>query len=560
MEKKWWKESVVYQIYPRSFKDSNADGIGDLQGIISKLDYLADLGVNAVWLSPIYSSPNRDNGYDISNYYQIMDEFGSMDDWEKLRDGLHSRGIKLVMDLVVNHTSDRHAWFVESRSAKDSPYRDYYIWRPGKDSKEPNNWLSEFGGSAWEYDHDTDEYYLHIFSKHQPDLNWENVTLRHEIHNMMKWWLDRGVDGFRMDVINMISKVPELPDAPPKDNSRYQWGGAYFINGPRIQYFLREMYKKVLSQYDIMTVGETRGVDPEKANLYVDADRHELEMLFQFELLELDYGPGGKWDIIPSRLTDFKEIITRWQKGLQDRGWNTLFLNNHDQPRAVSRFGNDTVYRSQSAKMLATLIFTLQGTPFIFQGEEIGMTNVQFPDITYYRDVETLNMYQEALANGMKPAEIMQIIYQRGRDNARTPMQWDESPQAGFTTAVPWINLNPNYVDINVKQSQSDPDSILNYYKELIRLRKSSDILIYGTFHPLAPEDTQIFAYERRLEQERILVILNFSRDTVQFVLPPNFDLTGAGLMISNYLEQSKAYTGSIDLRPYECRVYNLNV
>lgn len=560
MEKKWWKESVVYQIYPRSFKDSNADGIGDLQGIISKLDYLADLGVNAVWLSPIYSSPNRDNGYDISNYYQIMDEFGSMDDWEKLRDGLHSRGIKLVMDLVVNHTSDRHAWFVESRSAKDSPYRDYYIWRPGKDSKEPNNWLSEFGGSAWEYDHDTDEYYLHIFSKHQPDLNWENVTLRHEIHNMMKWWLDRGVDGFRMDVINMISKVPELPDAPPKDNSRYQWGGAYFINGPRIQYFLREMYKKVLSQYDIMTVGETRGVDPEKANLYVDADRHELEMLFQFELLELDYGPGGKWDIIPSLLTDFKEIITRWQKGLQDRGWNTLFLNNHDQPRAVSRFGNDTVYRSQSAKMLATLIFTLQGTPFIFQGEEIGMTNVQFPDITYYRDVETLNMYQEALANGMKPAEIMQIIYQRGRDNARTPMQWDESPQAGFTTAVPWINLNPNYVDINVKQAQSDPDSILNYYKELIRLRKSSDILIYGTFHPLAPEDTQIFAYERRLEQERILVILNFSRDTVQFVLPPNFDLTGAGLMISNYLEQSKAYTGSIDLRPYECRAYNLNV
>ncbi len=558
MQKKWWKESVVYQIYPRSFKDSNGDGIGDLRGIISKLDYLAELGINVVWLSPVYRSPNHDNGYDISDYCDIMPEFGTMRDWEALRDGLHNRGMKLVMDLVVNHTSDEHPWFVESRSSTASPYRDYYIWRPGKNGGEPNNWLSEFGGSAWEYDQASGEYYLHIFSKKQPDLNWENIALRHEIHRMMKWWLDRGVDGFRMDVINMISKVPELPDAPPQDNSRYQWGGAFFINGPRIQYFLREMHKKVLSKYDIMTVGETRGVDPEQANLYVDADRHELDMVFQFELLEMDYGPGGKWDIIPWRLTDFKQIIAEWQRKLQDRGWNTLFLNNHDQPRAVSRFGSDSVYRTQSAKLLATLLFTLQGTPFIFQGEEIGMTNVRFPDISYYRDVETLNMYHQAVNQGMEPGKVMQSVYLRGRDNARTPMQWDASPQAGFTAGTAWIDVNPNYTTINVKQAQQDPGSVFNYYKSLIRLRRVHKTLVYGSFRLLVPEDEQVFAYLRSLEQEEFLVILNFSDRAAGFVLPESLDLAAAQLLISNYPVDTRGDERSVHLRPYESRVYCL--
>ncbi|MHB9142621.1 MAG: glycoside hydrolase family 13 protein [Paludibacter sp.] len=556
--KKWWKEGIVYQIYPRSFMDSNGDGIGDLGGIISKLDYLKELGVDVVWICPVYRSPNYDNGYDISDYYQIMDELGTFKDWEELLAELHGRKMKLIMDLVVNHTSDQHPWFLESRLSKDNPFRDYYIWRPGKEGKEPNNWASEFGGSAWEYDQSTNEYYLHLFSKRQPDLNWENKKLRHEIYKMMTWWLDKGIDGFRMDVINLISKDPALPDAPIQRNNPYQLGRDYYQNGPRIQYFLREMNKKVLCKYDVMTVGETPGVDPCEACLYVAEDRHELDMVFQFELLELDYGPKGKWDVIPWKLTDFKRILTDWQNKLQG-GWNSLFLNNHDQPRAVSRFGNDTVYRVESAKMLATMLHTLQGTPYIYQGEEIGMTNVRYSDIKDYRDIDTLNMYEEELRENQDYDQVMQAIYVRGRDNARTPMQWEDSAQAGFTSGFPWIKVNPNYQEINVKKTLQDENSIFYYYKKLISLRKEHPVFVYGDYHLLFPENEQIFAYIRKLEQSRLLVILNFFADKAFFSVPKELVFHSVQLLISNYKLDEASDLQNIDLRPYEARVYLLN-
>lgn len=559
MHKKWWKEGVVYQIYPRSFMDSNGDGIGDLRGIISKLDYLENLGIAIVWICPVYKSPNYDNGYDIKDYYQIMDEFGTMADWEELLNELHKRKMKLVMDLVVNHTSDEHPWFIESRSSQDNPYRNYYIWRPGHKGKEPNNWASEFGGSAWEYDEATGEYYLHLFSKKQPDLNWENKELRHEIYAMMKWWLDKGIDGFRMDVINLISKDPKFPNAPKKNKSQYQWGREYYRNGPRIQYFLREMHQKVLAKYDIMTVGETPGVDPEEANLYVAEERHELDMVFQFELLEeLDYGPGGKWDIIPWKLSDFKKILSEWQKKLQGKGWNSLFLNNHDQPRAVSRFGQDTVYRVQSAKMLATMLHTLQGTPFVYQGEEIGMTNVRFPDISCYRDIDTLNMYQESIAQGMAKDKILQVIYARSRDNARTPMQWDNTENAGFTTGKPWISPNPNHVEINVQENIENPDSVYHYYRKLIQLRKEKQVLVYGNYQLLLPDDEKIYTYLRKLDNERLLVILNFTAHDVDYALPDHVNFNSAKLLIGNYKTIPDENVRNIELKPFEARVYLL--
>jgi oligo-1,6-glucosidase len=401
MKRQWWKEAVVYQIYPRSFKDSNGDGIGDINGIISKLDYLKELGVDVIWLSPVYKSPNDDNGYDISDYRDIMDEFGTMDDWERLLEEMHNRGLKLIMDLVVNHSSDEHAWFVESRKSKDNPYRDYYIWRPGQDGKEPNNWESNFSGSAWQYDEATGEYYLHLFSKKQPDLNWENPKLRQEIYDMMKFWLDKGIDGFRMDVINFISKEEGLPDAPNPEGKKYVSGGRYFMNGPKIHDYLQKMNREVLSKYDVMTVGEMPGVTVEEAKLYTSENRKEVNMVFQFEHVDLDSGPGGKWDLKPLQLKNLKENITKWQKGLEKEGWNSLYLNNHDQPRMVSRFGNDRKYRVESAKMLATFLHMLKGTPYIYQGEEIGMTNVQFESIDDYKDIETLNMYREkVIENG----------------------------------------------------------------------------------------------------------------------------------------------------------------
>ncbi|MEW5989446.1 MAG: alpha-glucosidase [Chloroflexota bacterium] len=560
MDRTWWKESVVYQIYPRSFMDSNGDGIGDLPGIIAKLDYLKLLGVGVVWLCPVYRSPNDDNGYDISDYQDIMPEFGTLADWERLRDGLHERGMKLIMDLVVNHTSDEHPWFIQSRQSKDNPYRDYYIWRPGRGGGEPNNWVSFFSGSAWQYDPLTDEYYLHLFSRKQPDLNWENPAVRQSVYDMMRWWLDKGVDGFRMDVINLISKVPGLPDAPITGPGRYQWAGPYFANGPRIHELLQEMNTAVLSNYDVMTVGEMPMVSPEQALLYVAPERREVNMIFQFDHTDLDSGPGGKWDVKPWKLTDLKRVLSRWQVELHGRGWNSLYLNNHDQPRQVSRFGNGTTYRVESAKLLATLLHTLPGTPYIYQGEEIGMTNVAFDSIEEYRDVETLNMYRErVVASGADPQAVLAAIHAKGRDNARTPMQWDDTPQAGFTTGVPWIGVNPNYGRINVAQALADPHSIFHYYRRLIQLRRQLPIIVYGDYQLLLPDDEQLYAYLRRLGNERLLIVLNFSDQEVMCSLPA----AGVGghwqLVIGNYeVEDRPEQLAELQLKPYEARVYQV--
>lgn len=559
VDKKWWKESVVYQIYPRSFMDSNGDGIGDLQGIISKLDYLKTLGVDVVWLCPVYESPNDDNGYDISNYQSIMHEFGTMKDWEKLLEGLHQRGMKLIMDLVVNHSSDEHKWFVESRKSKDNPYRDYYVWRPGKNGEAPNDWGSFFSGSAWQYDEATDEYYLHIFSKKQPDLNWENPKVRREVYDMMTWWLDKGIDGFRMDVINLISKAPGLPSM--KDGG----DGLRFINGPRVHEFIQEMNREVLSKYDIMTVGETLDVTPEDAIKFAGTDRHELNMVFQFELMGIDSGPSGKWEVTPWKLTDFKKIISKWQTSLEGKAWNSIYLNNHDQPRLLSRFGNDKEYHNKSAKMLATMLHTLQGTPYIYQGEEIGMTNVRFDTIEEYRDIETLNRYQECIDQGQEPSEVMKSIYAKGRDNARTPMQWTgNQPHAGFTTGTPWLAVNPNYPEINVERALTDEDSIFHYYQKLIRLRKQHEVIVYGAFELLNADDEQVFAYTRTFGEERLLIILNFYDKPARFewnrskveAIPGE---RTAELLISNYDVPASEDVHQVDLRPYEARVYKLS-
>ncbi|ELK21172.1 oligo-1,6-glucosidase [Anoxybacillus flavithermus TNO-09.006] len=561
--KQWWKEAVVYQIYPRSFKDSNGDGIGDLRGIIEKLDYLQELGVDVVWLSPVYKSPNDDNGYDISDYQDIMDEFGTLADWDELLHEMHARGMKLVMDLVVNHTSDEHHWFIESRKSKDNPYRDYYIWRPGKDGKEPNNWQSFFSGSAWQYDEATGEYYLHLFSKKQPDLNWENEKVREEIFNMMTWWLDRGIDGFRMDVINLLSKVEGLPDAPVTNpNDRYQWGGQYFVNGPKLMDYLREMKEKVLSKYDIMTVGETPMVTTDDAIRFTNEQDGVMNMLFQFEHMDVDSKPGsplGKWDIQPWKLTDLKKIMSKWQVELHGKGWNSLYLENHDQPRSVSRFGDDKTYHVESAKMLATWLHMMQGTPYIYQGQEIGMTNVSFPSIEYYRDVETINLWNDVVVNkGYDPDKILKAIHYRGRDNARTPMQWDATEHAGFTTGTPWINVNPNYRDINVEQALKDENSVFHYYKKLIRLRKEHPIIVYGSYELLLEDDEQIYAYVRKFNDEQLLVITNFSSEQPTFTLPSHITFTEKQLLISNYTVDENESIDTIVLKPYEARVYKL--
>jgi len=557
MKRTWWKESVIYQIYPRSFKDSNGDGIGDIKGIIEKLDYLKELGINVVWLSPVYKSPNDDNGYDISDYQDIMNEFGTMADWEELLDGIHKRGMKLIMDLVVNHTSDEHAWFAESRKSKDNKYRDYYIWRQGQNGKEPNNWESAFSGSAWQHEENTDEYYLHLFSKKQPDLNWENPTLRQEIYDMMTWWLDKGIDGFRMDVINFISKDPELPNAPNPEGKKYVGGGAYYMNGPRVHEFLHEMNNEVLSKYDIMTVGEMPGVHVDEAKLYTDPNRKELNMVFTFEHMDLDSGPNGKWDLKPLNLLDLKENISKWQNGLNGVGWNSLYLNNHDQPRMVSRFGNDTKYRVESAKMLATFLHMLQGTPYVYQGEEIGMTNIRFGSIDDYCDIEILNMYKEKVIEGNEDHnKVMESIYVKGRDNARTPIQWDDSEHAGFTTGTPWINVNPNYKEINAKQAVDDPNSIYHYYRRLINLRKQYDVIVYGNYQLILPEDQQIFSYIRSLNNEKLLVITNFSEDQSTFEMPGQINFTPIKYLIGNYEVEEFHNLSSITLRPYEALVY----
>lgn len=548
IDNQWWKKSVVYQIYPRSFYDSDGDGIGDLQGIIAKLDYLKLLGVDVIWLSPVYDSPNDDNGYDIRNYQQIMAEFGTMADFDQMLAEIHQRGMKLVMDLVVNHTSDEHDWFVQSKKSTDNPYRDYYYWLKGKDSKEPNNWGSVFGGSAWEYDETTKEYYLHLFSKKQPDLNWENPTLRQEIYRMMKFWLEKGIDGFRMDVINFISKQPDLPDGVKHEGQQFGDGSPYFINGPKIHAFLQEMDKEVLSNYPVMTVGEMPGAAPEDAILYTDPQRQEVNMIFTFEHMDLDSANGSKWNLKPLNLVDLKENLEKWQTALHNKGWNSLYWNNHDQPRIVSRFGNDREYRVESAKMLAACLHFMQGTPYIFQGEEIGMTNVKFSSIDDYRDIETIQMYHERKAEGYTQENIMASIYAKSRDNARTPMQWDDSSNGGFTRGKPWIKANPNYRQINVKETLDDQHSIFYFYQKLISLRKELDIIVEGDFTLLLKDHPKLFAYERSSNGITLLVLCNFSEDNVliedtELVMK----LAEFTTILSNYERNSQSA-----LRPYE--------
>ena len=552
MEKKWWKESVVYQIYPKSFKDSNGDGVGDIRGIIQKLDYLKELGVNVLWISPMLESPQDDNGYDISDYRRIYEEYGTMEDYEELLCEAHKRSIRILMDLVVNHTSDEHNWFIESRKSKDNPYRDYYIWKDPVNGKEPNNWGGAFGGSAWEYDPQTQMYYLHLFSKKQPDLNWENEKVRQEVYDMMKFWCEKGIDGFRMDVISMISKDQRFPDGE-MNNGLYGDFGPYCVHGPRVHEFLQEMNQKVLSKYDIMTVGETAGVTIEEAQKYAGDDRNELNMVFQFEHVESGCGDYGKWTTAKYDFKEFKNIMIKWQEELQGKAWNSLFLGNHDQPRSVSRFGNDNpVYRETSAKMLATCIHMMQGTPYVYQGEELGMTNIYFDKLEDYRDIESINYFKEFTESGlMTPEHMMKCLMLRSRDNARTPMQWDDSKQAGFTEGEPWIKVNPNYKKINAAQQLEYPDSVFHYYQQLIRLRKEKDIIVYGEFEPLYREDEQIFAYTRKQDQEKLLTVCNFSDKNAEVEVPEEFK--GAECLITNL--GRKEFERKIVLNPYEAFV-----
>lgn len=547
-KKAWWKEAVIYQIYPRSFADSNGDGIGDLNGIIAHLDYLQTLGIDVIWLSPVYKSPNDDNGYDISDYRNIMDDFGTMEDFDRLLLEAHRHNIKIVMDLVVNHTSDEHAWFVESRSSKENPYRDYYIWKEAKDGKEPNNWGSWFGGSAWEKDERTGMYYLHCFSKKQPDLNWENPKVRDEVFDMMNWWCKKGIDGFRMDVISMISKVQSFPDGPVEDGL-YGSLAPYVCNGPRVHEYLKEMNKRVLSHYNLLTVGEASGVTIDEAKKYANNDGSELGMIFQFEHVNLVSGPIGKWTDQKPQLKDFRRVMNQWQYELEGKAWNSLYLDNHDQPRAVSRFGNDSKeYRVVSAKMLATCLHMMKGTPYIYQGEELGMTNVYFDKLEDYRDIESINAFHQYVDSGMVKAEdMMRYLQEIGRDNARTPMQWDDSKNAGFTDGTPWINVNPNYTEINAKAALADPGSVFHYYQKLIRLRHALPIIVYGTFQGLLEDSESIYAYHRFLDGQILTVVCNFTDHEQDCNLCDDPD---AKELISNY----KVHKAG-KLQPYEARV-----
>ena len=553
MEKRWWKESVVYQIYPRSFCDSNGDGIGDLNGITGKLDYLKELGIDVIWLSPVYKSPNDDNGYDISDYQAIMDEFGTMEDFDRMLATAHEKGIKIMMDLVVNHTSDEHKWFIESRKSTDNPYRDYYIWRPAKeDGSLPNNWGSCFSGPAWEYDKTTDMYFLHLFSKKQPDLNWDNPAVRQDVFDMMNWWLKKGVDGFRMDVISLISKEPGLPDKEPGINGYATFNVS--ANGPHVHEYLQEMRQKALNNADTITVGECSGVTLEEAKKYARSDEKELNMVFQFEHMDVDSDEkAGKWTTRKMDLRNLKKILTRWQKGLQDIAWNSLYWENHDQPRSVSRFGNDSdEYREISAKMLATCIHMMQGTPYVYQGEELGMTNCPFNTLDNFRDLESINAFHELTEQGkMTEEDMMAAIGYKGRDNARTPMQWDDSAYAGFSTANPWIMANPNYTKINAKDQINREDSVFKYYQKLIKLRHESELIVYGTYDLILDDDKDIYAYIRTLGDEKLIVYCNFSENTREVELPEEF--TNGKVLISNYIDAQVNH--KITLRPYQAIV-----
>ena len=557
MERKWWKEAVVYQIYPRSFMDSDHDGIGDLQGIQRKLDYLHQLGVDVLWISPFYKSPNVDNGYDISDYRDIMDDFGTMADFRELIQAVHERGMKLVMDLVVNHSSDQHIWFQESKKSRDTPKSDYYIWKdPEKDGSPPNAWQSTFSGPAWTYSEERGQFYLHIFAEQQPDLNWDNPVVREEVYDIMRFWIKEGVDGFRMDVINLISKYFHGESGGSGGPAEKD----YFFMGPRLHEFLQEMHREVLSGADLLTVGECPGTTPEDAVELTVPDRQELNMIFTFEHVELDQGKHGKWDYRDFRLMPLKKNLSKWQQALHGRGWNSLFLSNHDQPRAVSRFGDDGTYRVESAKMLANITHFLEGTPYIYQGEELGMTNIPISSLDDLRDLESLNAWQDLVEDRKihSPEYMMEAIRRKGRDNARSPMQWDNTVNAGFSKGEPWLAVNPNFREINADSQLNDPNSVFNYYRKLISLRKELPVMVYGRYNELMPERTDVFAWERIFGEERLIVVNNFTEREVEVNIRDISKSDEFSLFLANYPDFKMNDSGVYHLRPYESFVlYN---
>lgn len=554
MQQTWWKETVVYQIYPRSFMDANGDGIGDIAGIISKLDYLQELGIGVIWICPVYASPNDDNGYDISDYRAIMPEFGTMEDFDRLLREVHQRGMRLIMDLVINHTSDEHPWFVESRSSKESEYRDYYIWRQSENGSEPNNWGSIFEGSAWEWDEHTKEYFLHVFSRKQPDLNWENEDVRRDLYDMVNWWLDKGIDGFRIDAISHIKKAPGLPDVSNPNNEDYPPSFDGHLNQPGIQTYLEELKEETFDHYDIMTVGEANGVTIEEADAWVGEENGKFDMIFQFDHVDL----WGKDGDSRSDIFALKEIFAKWQKGLDGLGWNALFLENHDLPRSVSTWGDPDNYWYETATGLATMYFLMQGTPFIYQGQEIGMTNVEFPSIEDYNDIAIRNLYHKERQTGTPHEKIMKKIWKTGRDNSRTPMQWNSRPGAGFTTGTPWLKVNPNYSSINVEQEKQKSSSVFAYYQTLIRLRREWKTLVYGSFDLVLREHPQIMAYTRTLENTKLLIMVNLYDTETNYELPQEFRTQSPVLLLNNYGISGKEGKKGSALRPFEAAVYAL--
>ena len=559
MQQAWWQKAVVYQIYPKSFQDTTGNGIGDIQGIIKRLDYLKELGVDVIWLTPIYASPQRDNGYDISDYYSIHPEYGDMADFDQLVSDAHDKGIKVIMDIVVNHTSTEHEWFKQAASSKESPYRDYYIWKDGKaDGSEPTNWQSKFGGNAWKYDEKTNQYYLHLFDVTQADLNWENEKLREEIYQMMNFWFEKGVDGFRLDVINLISKNQSFPD---DDGSKAPGDGRkFYTDGPRVHEFIQEMNKEVFSKYDSLTVGEMSSTTLEHCINYTKPERNELSMTFNFHHLKVDYPNGEKWEIGDMDFLQLKQILSKWQVGMNEGGgWNALFWCNHDQPRVVTRYGNDGKYHKESAKMLATTMHMMQGTPYVYQGEEFGMTDPKFTSINQYRDVESLNMYRLLQEKGKSKEEVLEILQRKSRDNSRTPVQWNGEKNAGFTTGTPWIETASNYPNINAETAIQDKDSIFYHYQKLIKLRKEYDIITEGNYELLTPDDRSVFAYSRTTEKEILLVINNFYEAETSFQLPESINIDGieSSVLLGNYPDSPSIET-NIKLRPYESIVYHI--
>ncbi|WP_046176429.1 glycoside hydrolase family 13 protein [Domibacillus indicus] len=554
MSKVWWKEAVAYQIYPRSFMDSNGDGIGDIQGVITKLDYLKDLGIDVIWICPMFESPNDDNGYDISDYKEIMDEFGTMADFDELLNEVHARGMKLILDLVINHTSDEHPWFIESRSSRDNPKRDWYIWRDGKNGAEPNNWESIFGDSAWEYDQKTEQYFLHLFSKKQPDLNWENSEVRRALYETVNWWLDKGIDGFRVDAISHIKKVEGLIDMPNPNELKYVPSFDHHMNVKGIQPLLEELKAETFAKYDIMTIGEANGVTADDVEEWVGEEKGKFNMIFQFEHLELWNAETKTGLDIPG----YKEVMTKWQKALENKGWNALFIENHDKARVVSTWGNDREYWYESATAFAAVYFLMQGTPFIYQGQEIGMTNVKYERIEDYNDVRTKNMYRLGTSAGIQHDEMMEIIWHSSRDNSRTPMQWSAEENAGFTTGKPWIKVNENYQSINVEAQLQKEDSILNFYKKMIKVKKANEVFTYGTYNIVLEEDTRLFAYTRTLGEEKVIVLGNLSDQPVPVKKLDGVTYDFAQLLLHNYPVREETPPGELILNPYETRVYKI--